>query len=114
MTTVDWSAILGSRATVDFSSLEIPDRRDEFEPDVAQFRLTDGSLIDVTWVFDAARYVVTHFHDSYENPIAEIECKTPSDVVEAVRRLVNESDSPLQSASSRKTTSSRFQFHQYA
>ena len=105
MTTIDWSAILGSRATVDYSSLENPDRRDEFEPDVAQFRLADGSLIDVTWVFDTSRFVVTHFRDSYENPIAEIECETPSDVVEAVRQLVNGPDSPVQSVPSRDKAS---------
>jgi hypothetical protein len=110
MIRVDWTAILDGRGTVDFSSLEIPEERDEFERDVAQLRLRGGSIIDIGWDFDAAKYVVTVYRDTFENPSAEVECLTASDVVETVRRLIDDLDSPLHSASSRQTNSSRYQF----
>jgi len=107
---VDWTAILDGRGTVDFSSLEIPEERDEFERDVAQLRLRGGSIIDIGWNFDAAKYVVTVYRDTFENPSAEVECSTASDVVEWVRRLIDEADSPIHSASPRNTRVERYEY----
>jgi len=110
MTHIDWTGILAGRGTVDFSSLEIPESRDEFETDVAQLSLHRGFFIDVGWNSDTARYVVTLFRDTFENALAEVECSTPSDVVEAVRQLIDATDRTVQSASSLHTNSSKFQF----
>jgi hypothetical protein len=102
---VDWAPILAGRGTVDFSSLEIPEARDEFERDVAQIRLRGGSIIDIGWDFDKAKYVITVFRDTFENPSNEVECSTASDVVEWVKRLIDEdeADIPMHSGASRNT-----------
>jgi len=107
---VDWTPILAGRGTVDYSSLEIPEERDDFERDVAQLRLRGGSIVDIGWDVEAAKYVVTVYRDTFENPSAEVECSTASDVLETVRRLIDDLDSPLRSASSRQTKNSQYQF----
>jgi hypothetical protein len=96
---VNWTSILANKGTIDFSSLEIPEDRDEFERDVAQITLRSGSIIDIGWNFETRQYIVTLFSDAFESPIAEIECSTASDVVETVRQLVDDSDRLAHSAS---------------
>lgn len=114
MTHVDWTEILAGRGVVDFSSLEIPEHRDEIERNVVQIRVHGRFVIDVAWIDEDRKYVATLFQDTYENTLAELECSTPSEVVEAVRQLIDQSESNLQSGASRNTTSSNVQFCQYA
>src|SRR5687767_3168020 len=88
MALVDWTRIIpGTEVT--FSTLAIPDERDEFDVDVAQFRLSDRTVLDVEWDNDERRYALTVFQGEYENQLEELRCDTPSEVIESVKAIVD-------------------------
>ncbi|MBI1903803.1 MAG: hypothetical protein HYS13_22085 [Planctomycetia bacterium] len=83
MNLINWDDVLpdDAGAVVAFSSLSIPDERDEFQHSVAEIRLPQGRVIDVGWEHARAKYVVTLFTDEYENPLEQVECDDPQSVV---------------------------------
>jgi hypothetical protein len=103
MSHVDWNQILGDRVLVDFSSLEIPERRDEFDKNVAQLRVADDHVIDIAWDNEDSVYVVTMFRDVFESPVARRFCKTPTDVIQMVLHLVDELDNGIRHFSASQT-----------
>jgi hypothetical protein len=88
MALVDWEPIIPPAATVSFSSLAIPEERDSIDDDVAQILLEDGAVIDVEWDDDSGVYRVTMFRGEYENQLGQMECSSPSEVVDSVRSLI--------------------------
>jgi hypothetical protein len=89
MTLIDWNQIFGDRVDVDFSSLEIPDVRDEFDRNVAQLRVGDAYILDIAWNNEEREYVITLFRDAFENPISQECCANPSDVIQRVSAIVD-------------------------
>ena len=105
MSLVDWTTLLPARARVTFSSLRIPDQRDSLDDDIAEIMIDDW-CIDVEWVDSENRYYVTLFMDEFENHRTRIGCRTPHDVVEAVRKLARDIDNVAQSGSAAVTITS--------
>jgi hypothetical protein len=89
MPLVDWSNVLPAGALVTFSSLRVPDQRDSLDDDIAEITF-DGWFIDVEWVDREKRYYVTMFRGEFENYRSRIPCKTPHEVLETVRGLIDE------------------------
>jgi hypothetical protein len=88
MSLIDWKVVLDDHdLSVTFSSLEIPEVRDAFEKNVAEIRLPRGYVIDVAWQPESHCYVISVFPVEGDAILNEVECASPYEVVEQVKRL---------------------------
>lgn len=87
MPIVDWETALDSTVTVPYSSLSIPEKRDE-DGTVAELHLPGDYFIDVSWFAFDGKYTIRLYHECFENLVGkEQTCDTPEQVVEIVRIL---------------------------
>ena len=87
MCLVDWEHQLPANTEIVYSSLTIPDVRDDLDRDVAAFALENGYIIDVEWSPDNNEYLVTVLRGSYDEERMEAEerAATINDVIDLVR-----------------------------
>ncbi len=108
MSRVNWTNILRDQAHVIFSSLEFPrEERTEIDRSVAAIRLNDGSVIDIEWIDEERSYLISLYSQGFHSLLGHFSVRTPSEVVQYVRLLVQQLN-PLNGTVAYRTNSSNF------